>query len=194
MTSHKQVNDQLKSIKEATRHWNGGTSCKIQKLSLMTFLWPLLPNLPPEPPSAAVGLLQKEVLDQCDLCGSSGTPLVQRKVPNTQDLVRFDPVAGSPLSKMMAEIERKMDDTLTSLETTIQKTDKLNKDAQQLELAGQSVMTDKELVSTLQTLTKEKSNYEDRVKVLEVKEQLLKDSLSTAIDWAKKVDVPKELV
>lgn len=221
MTSNRQADEQLKGLLERARHYNEGTSRKLQTLSLMTLLWPLLPNLPPEPPRAAMKLLKENSLEQCDVCGCPATPLHKGNVvnrhsglpgtreslsPSTRESLSpgtkgplfpdtRGPLAGagveSPLAKMMADIEKKMDATLSSIETTTQRTDKLNKEAKELELAGQSNMTDAELIATLKSLMSEKSSREERVKVLEDKEHQLKESLMTAIDWAKKVDTKK---
>lgn len=199
-----QLKDMLKN-QERYKKITASAGPQCTDLSFMTLLWPLLPLLPPEPPALFNDLLRESEKDKCDLCGTSqGTPLKTymgtstggiEPVDTTNSSLRLRRVSDwkTPLDRLMMDIDNKMDETLKSIQETTENDTKLNKKAKEIEESQMSDMTDAELLKTLKKLTKVKADRMEKVKVLEEKEQQLKESLTNTIKWARSVELNKDI-
>lgn len=199
-----QLKDMLKNLKRYEKTTaSAGPQCT--DLSFMTLLWPLLPLLPPEPPAILNDLLRESEKEKCDLCGTSqGIPLKTymgtptggiEPIDTTDSSLRLRRVSDwqTPLDRLMKDIDNKMDETLKSIQETTENNTKLNKKAKEIEESQMGDMTDTELLKTLKKLTKVKADRMEKVKILEVKEQQLKESLTNAIEWARSVELNKDI-
>lgn len=199
-----QLKDMLKD-QERYKKITASAGPQCTDLSFMTLLWPLLPLLPPEPPALFNDLLREAKKDKCDLCGTSqGTPLKTytgtstggiEPVDTTDSSLRLRRVSDwkTPLDRLMKDIDNKMDETLKSIQETTENDTKLYKKAKEIEESQMSDMTDAELLKTLKKLTKVKADRMEKVKVLEEKEQQLKESLTNTIKWARSVELNKDI-
>lgn len=199
-----QLKDMLKD-QERYKKITASAGPQCTDLSFMTLLWPLLPLLPPEPPALFNDLLREAEKDKCDLCGTSqGTPLKTYRGTSTGGIEPVDTTDSSlrlrrvsdwktPLDRLMKDIDNKMDETLKSIQETTENDTKLYKKAKEIEESQMSDMTDAELLKTLKKLTKVKADRMEKVKVLEEKEQQLKESLTNAIKWARSVELNKDI-
>lgn len=199
-----QLKDMLKD-QERYKKITASAGPQCTDLSFMTLLWPLLPLLPPEPPALFNDLLREAEKDKCDLCGTSqGIPLKTymgtstggiEPVDTTESSLRRRRVADwkTPLDRLMKDIDNKMDETLKSIQETTENDTELNKKAKEIEESQMSDMTDAELLKRLKKLTKVKADRMEKVKVLEEKEQQLKESLTNAIKWARSVELNRDI-
>lgn len=199
-----QLKDMLKN-QERYKKMTASAGPQCTDLSFMTLLWPLLPLLPPEPPALFNDLLREAEKDKCDLCGTSqGTPLKTymgtstggiKPVDTTDSSLRLRRVSywKTPLDRLMKDIDNQMDETLKSIQETTENDTKLYKRAKEIEESQMSDMTDAELLNTLKKLTKVKADRMEKVKVLEEKEQQLKESLTNTIEWARSVELYKDI-
>lgn len=199
-----QLKDMLKD-QERYKKITASAGPQCTDLSFMTLLWPLLPLLPPEPPALFNDLLREAEKDKCDLCGTSqGTPLKTymgtstggiEPVDTTDSSLRLRRVSDrkTPLDRLMKDIDNKMDETLKSIQETTENDTKLYKKAKEIEESQMSDMTDADLLKTLKKLTKVKADRMEKVKVLEEKEQQLKESLANAIKWARSIELNKDI-
>lgn len=208
MAARPNVGAQLKDMLDNQKRYEKTTASagpQCTDLSFMTLLWPLLPLLPPEPPALFNDLLREAEKEKCDLCGTSqGTPLKTYMGTSTGGIEPIDTTDSSlrlrrvsdwktPLDKLMKDIDNKMDETLKSIQETTENNTKLNKKAKEIEKSQMSDMTDAELLKTLKKLTKVKADRMEKVKILQVKEQQLKESLTNAIEWARSVELNKDI-
>lgn len=208
MAASPNVGAQLKDMLDNQKRYEKTTASagpQCTDLSFMTLLWPLLPLLPPEPPALFNDLLREAEKEKCDLCGTSqGTPLKTymgtssggiEPIDTTDSSLRLRRVSDwkTPLDRLMKDIDNKMDETLKSIQETTENNTKLNKKAKEIEKSQMSDMTDAELLKTLKKLTKVKADRMEKVKILEVKEQQLKESLTNAIEWARSVELNKDI-
>lgn len=208
MAASPNVGAQLKDMLNNQKRYEKTTASagpQCADLSFMTLLWPLLPLLPPEPPALFNDLLREAEKEKCDLCGTSqGTPLKTYMGTSTGGIEPIDTTDSSlrlrrvsdwktPLDRLMKDIDSKMDETLKSIQETTENNTKLNKKAKEIEKSQMSDMTDAELLTTLKKLTKVKADRMEKVKILEVKEQQLKESLTNAIEWARSVELNKDI-
>lgn len=199
-----QLKDMLKD-QERYKKITASAGPQCTDLSFMTLLWPLLPLLPPEPPALFNDLLREAEKEKCDLCGTSqGIPLKTYMGTSTGGIEPVDTTDSSlrhrrvsdwktPLDRLMKDIDNKMDETLKSIQETTENDTKLNKKAKEIEESQMSDMTDAELLKTLKKLTKVKADRMEKVKVLEEKEQQLKESLTNAIKWARSVELNRDI-
>lgn len=199
-----QLKDMLKD-QERYKKITASAGPQCTDLSFMTLLWPLLPLLPPEPPALFNDLLREAEKDKCDLCGTSqGIPLKTYMGTSTGGIEPIDTTDSSlrlrrvsdwktPLDRLMKDIDNKMDETLKSIQETTENDTKLYKKAKEIEESQMSDMTDAELLKTLKKLTKVKADRMEKVKVLEEKEQQLKESLTNAIKWARSVELNRDI-
>lgn len=209
MAASPNVGAQLKDMLDNQKRYEKTTASagpQCTDLSFMTLLWPLLPLLPPEPPALFNDLLREAEKEKCDLCGTSqGTPLKTYMGTSTGGIEPIDTTDSSlrlrrvsdwktPLDRLMMDIDNKMDETLKSIQETTENNTKLNKKAKEIEKSQMSDMTDAELLKTLKKLTKVKADRMEKVKILEVKEQQLKESLTNAIEWARSVELNKDIL
>lgn len=208
MAASPNVGAQLKDMLDNQKRYEKTTASagpQCTDLSFMTLLWPLLPLLPPEPPALFNDLLREAEKEKCDLCGTTqGTPLKTYMGTSTGGIEPIDTTDSSlrlrrvsdwktPLDRLMKDIDNKMDETLKSIQETTENNTKLNKKAKEIEKSQMSDMTDAELLKTLKKLTKVKADRMEKVKILEVKEQQLKESLTNAIEWARSVELNKDI-
>lgn len=202
MAASPNVGAQLKDMLHNLKRYEKTTASagpQSTDLSFMTLLWPLLPLLPPEPPTLLTELLREP--ENCDVCGTSqGTPLkAYRRNPDgrikpddsTSSLSRARRGSDwkTPLDRLMIDIENKMEETLNSIQETTEKNTRLSQKVNEIEKSQMSDMTDTEMLRTLKKLVKVKADQTEKVKVLEVKEQQMKEALTNVIEWARSVDL-----
>ncbi|KAG8327694.1 uncharacterized protein LOC124352658 [Homalodisca vitripennis] len=148
-------------------------------MTFMTMLWPLLPLLPPESPLPVVELLEGS--EACDVCGTGH----EQAGPGTTQVTGE---RGSSLDRMMDEVQQKMEDTLNSIERTTVTNMQLAERARDIIKSGKFSYTDAEVLSQLKSLLEEKAKRERKVRSLELQEQEMRESLMTAINWAKSIE------
>uniref|UniRef100_A0A1B6FF86 Uncharacterized protein n=2 Tax=Cuerna arida TaxID=1464854 RepID=A0A1B6FF86_9HEMI len=152
-------------------------------MTFMTMLWPLLPLLPPESPLPVVELLEGS--EVCDVCGTGQGQARPGTTQVTDERV-------SSLDRMMDEVQQKMEDTLNSIERTTVANSQLAERARDVIKSGKFSYTDAEVLNQLKSLLEEKAKREKKVRSLEVQEQEMRESLMTAINWAKSIEKKQE--